>query len=237
MPTGLVIKLVGVSALEALRIVEKVIEAREVLEAPEFDLVILRGEESLRRELGDYWTPESSGFYALHIALDKPRVIVRADSPDDLLEASIYHEVGHVKLHGRREFYEISIPKEFLPLGEIAPKILYLLSIAVKDFEVSRLLSRRGLAWTQLPLIRVMLEPGSMGIESPVIELASELKRVFFLIPLLGVESTAMRLRDLPSSFINWASDLSSMLGEETLENIKYVARAFTEYLRSQLLI
>lgn len=232
----LVIKLVGVSPLEALRIVEKAIEARSELEAPEFDLIVLKGEENLRRELREYWTPESSGFYALHIATDKPVVLVRADSPEDLLEASIYHEIGHVKLHGSRKFYEITIPSYFLPLGSIAPKVLYLLSIAVKDFEVSKLLSAKDLTLTQIPLIRIMLEPEpvlSVDPDSLALELASNLKRVFFLIPLIGIEATLRGMSDLPCSFLQWAADLSYSLGSDTIENVKLVARAFTEYLMS----
>jgi hypothetical protein len=64
---------------------------------------------------------------------------------------SLRHEVGHSVLHGSMEYYVFPINE---PLMEAAKRIglskeysfnlLYLISIAVKDFEVTRLLSGKG---------------------------------------------------------------------------------------------
>ncbi|MCD6477656.1 MAG: hypothetical protein J7K87_01505, partial [Candidatus Aenigmarchaeota archaeon] len=104
------IRLVGVSPIEAYWIIEYVDNAKKEIGIYDFDLVVVRGEENLRKVLGRFWTPESSQFYALHIVMDKPTVIVRLDVPNrDLLESSIYHELAHAKLHGHRRFYEIGV--------------------------------------------------------------------------------------------------------------------------------
>jgi hypothetical protein len=64
---------------------------------------------------------------------------------------SLRHEVGHSVLHGSMEYYVFPI---YAPLMEAAKRVrlskeysfnlVYLISIAVKDFEVTRLLSGKG---------------------------------------------------------------------------------------------
>ena len=232
-----VIRLVGISPHEALPVVELVERASREVAVRGFDLVVVRGEENLRRVLGEYWTPESADFYALHIALERPTVIVRLDVSRDLLTASIYHELGHAKLHGHRRYYEISVPRNDLPLGGAAPKVLYLLSIAVKDYEVSSYLAERGLIHTQRPLVREMLPLDTLPWEelrrdrlASALALAAQLKPIFFSLPLLG-EGLVRDLPGAPEEFLEWAIETAGKLGEDTIQNVGLVARSFSRFL------
>ncbi len=235
------IKLVGVSPIEAYWIIEYMDNAKKEIGVHDFDLVVVRGEENLKRVLGRFWTPESSQFYALHIAMDKPTVIVRLDVPNrDLLESSIYHELAHAKLHGHRRFYEIGVPREVLSLGDIAPRVLYLVSIAVKDYEVSSFLSSVGLAKTQDPLLKIMLEPdnipwSSLSPSALILALASKLKPIMFSLPLIGPKTVLDRMKDVPRRFLEWAIDKSSQLRGDTVSNIRYMAKEFANFLSSPL--
>ncbi len=230
------IRLVGVTPLEALPVVEVVERASREVGVEGFDLVVVRGEENLRQVLGEFWTPESSDFHALHIALGRPTVIVRFEVPRDLMVASIYHELGHAKLHGHRRYYEISVPQD-VQLGEAAPKVLYLISIAVKDYEVSRFLTKRNLAHTQRPLLREMfplerLPWGEIRRDrvACAITLAVQLKPIFFSLPLIG-EDLVRELSGASDEFLGWAFGAARRLGEDTIENVRNVARSFSQFL------
>lgn len=230
------IRLMGVSPLDALRIVELVDEARSDVGVSDFDLVIVKGEENLKKVLREFWTPESSQFYALHIAIERPTIIVRNVPDKELLKSSIYHELAHAKLHGHKRFYKISVPEEILPLGDLAPKVLYLISIAVKDYEASYFLSSIGLAGTQGPLLKVMLEPedipwDKLDPKALIIALASKLKPIMFSLPLLGSDAILELIKDVPVPFLRWAIERSSGFGGDTVSNIRYMAREFTSYL------
>lgn len=233
------IRLVGVSPREALPVIELVERTSREVTVERFNLVVVRGGENLREVLGDYWTPESSDFYALHIALESPTIVVRLDVPKDLLTASVYHELGHAKLHGHRRYYEISVPRDDLPLRNAAPKVLYLLSIAVKDYEVSSYLAKRGLAHTQWPLVKEMLPLDPLPWEelrrnklASALALAAQLKPIFFSLPLLS-EDPVRDLSGAPEEFLEWAIKMAEKLGKDTIQNVRLVARSFSHFLNS----
>ncbi len=231
------IKFIGVSPLEAFWVVDLVDSAKREVNVSNFDLVVVRGEGNLKRVLGDLWMPESSQFYAFHIVMDRPTIILRLDvSSKDLLESSIYHELVHAKLHGHRRFYEINIPNELLPLGDIAPSVFYLISVAVKDYEVSSFLSSAGLAKTQKPLLMNMLEPDNipwnlLDMPALTLALASKLKPIMFSLPLIGPKALSNKMRDVPRRFLEWVIDRSSQLGEDTISNIRYMSKEFLNFL------
>ncbi len=219
--------------------IEIVERAAQEVEVGEFDLVVVRGEGNLRRVLGEYWTPESADFYALHIVLEKPTVVVRIEVPEDLLTASVYHELGHAKLHGHRKYYEISVSRRDLPLADQAPKVLYLLSIAVKDYEVSTYLVERGLAHTQWPLLREMLPLEPLPWDElkrdraiAAVALATQLKPILFSLPILG-EDPVMELSGVPKEFLRWAVEAARLLGRDTILNVRLIARSFSIFLDS----
>ena len=232
------IRLVNVNPTEALPIIELVEEASTSLNFEKFTLVLLKGSNTLRKELREAWTPEAENFYALHIALNAPTVYVRLDVEDrGLLRSSIYHELGHAILHGSPRYYRIPIPPSLMKLGSLAPHVLYLLSIAVKDFEVSRLLARKKLSNTQKPLLREMLRPeqipwNSLGKDELILALASSLKSIMFSIPLVNERVIESSLR-IPNQFLQMALAISREMGEDTIGNIRLASKKFTEFVRS----
>jgi hypothetical protein len=84
--------------------------------------------------------------------------------PRPIQFAGLRHEVGHSVLHGSMEYYVFPISA---PLTEAAKRLglskeysfslLYLISIAVKDFEVTRLLSEKGYIDDQVAYSNYML--------------------------------------------------------------------------------
>jgi hypothetical protein len=90
----------------------------------------------------DAWGGTSRIGVCMSRMIDRPRLIQ---------VGTLRHEVGHSVLHGSMEFYVFPIG---VPLVEAAKRLglskeysfnlLYLISIAVKDFEVTRLLSENG---------------------------------------------------------------------------------------------
>jgi len=78
----------------------------------------------------------------------------------------IHHEVGHSVLHGSPRYYIFAIPPTLQDLGkryklsrQHVTNMLYLISIAVKDYEVSRLLHRHGYVKDQMAFAKHMLLP------------------------------------------------------------------------------
>ncbi len=81
---------------------------------------------------------------------------------EDLQRAMIEHEAGHAILHGSLEYYIVNVPNWFrssIGNEDLALKLVYLASIAVKDSEVTELLAKRGFLKSQLKLGLYMLKP------------------------------------------------------------------------------
>jgi len=81
-------------------------------------------------------------------------------------KGGIRHEVGHSVLHGSPLYYIFSIPPPLLDLAkrfrlsrQYVTNMLYLISIAVKDYEVSRLLHKHGYVKDQIAFAKHMLTP------------------------------------------------------------------------------
>lgn len=101
-------------------------------------------------------------FVAMHDAWrGTPRIGVcmsrMKDLPPLIQTGTLRHEVGHSVLHGSMEYYVfpigVRLTQAAQKLGltkEYSFNLLYLISIAVKDFEVTRLLSGKGYVEDQL---------------------------------------------------------------------------------------
>ena len=81
-------------------------------------------------------------------------------------KAGIRHEVGHSILHGSPLYYILTIPpalqdlaRRFKLFRQYVINMLYLISIAVKDYEVSRLLHEHGYAKDQIAFAKHVLAP------------------------------------------------------------------------------
>lgn len=193
-------------------------------------------------------------FFAMHDAwrgipritlfLDRLRVL-----PEVVRVGGIRHEVGHTVLHGSLEYYLLALPapliraiEEFnLPL-EYAKNILYLVSIAVKDYEVTRLLYSRGYINDQVEYVKFLLKnneeetlswrlsSGNSLLEA--LHLASLLKVLGCAAPLLADENFGKDVRaelmrylnylpeDLSRTLIETVEENFMRLGDDTIQNI-----------------
>jgi len=96
------------------------------------------------------------------MAISMPRMMKLDES---IRKAVIEHEAGHAVLHSSPEFYIVSIPESFrrslppeLDDNEIL-RLIHLLSIAIKDSEVTYLLSSKGIVENQARFALDMLQP------------------------------------------------------------------------------
>ncbi|MEM2875562.1 MAG: hypothetical protein QXL67_01215, partial [Candidatus Bathyarchaeia archaeon] len=108
-------------------------------------------------------------FFAMHDAWrGTPRITLCVERmnvlPRLVKEGGIRHEVGHSILHGDLRYYLLPIPPAFLELEdrfrltkEYVRDLLYLISMAVKDYEVSRLLTEKGYVEDQLAYAKHLL--------------------------------------------------------------------------------
>lgn len=111
----------------------------------------------------------SEEFFAVHDAWSgTPRIGVCIEKmhrlPHPVRTGALRHEVGHSILHGSIEHYVFSVTPPLLRASETFSltrdtmfAILYLISIAVKDFEVSRFLVKKGYLEDQVAYSRHVL--------------------------------------------------------------------------------
>jgi hypothetical protein len=100
------------------------------------------------------------GFPRIHVRLGKDREL-----SDEIVGGLVQHEIAHALLHGRPEFYQFRFSETLLHAGRSAgldfpllQQLVYLLSVAVKDEEVVRLLGEAGLGLGQIRLLEYLLE-------------------------------------------------------------------------------
>ena len=200
------------------------------------------------------------GFFATHDAWrGTPRIMVCLETmrglPLLLRLGGLRHEAGHSVLHGSLEHYIFPLPGSLLEasrrLGgswELAEALLYLLSVAVKDYEVARLLVHHGYVDCQLAYAEYVIKPSREELEAwgppstpgeRVLHIASILKGVGCLAPLLEVKPEARGLMD--SSLAYLPEGLRRRLGEtgetllssegDTLHRLQRVSDFFNERL------
>ena len=100
------------------------------------------------------------GFPRIHISLEKIQGI-----SEEVVRGVVQHEIAHALLHGKPEFYQFRFSERLMEAGRSAgldfPMIqqwVYLLSIAIKDEEVVRLLGEAGLGLYQIRLLEYLME-------------------------------------------------------------------------------
>ena len=173
------------------------------------------------------------GFFATHDAWrGTPRIMVCLERmrglPPLLQIGGLRHEAGHSVLHGFLEHYIFPMPRSLLEASEwlgvsreFAEALLYLLSIAVKDFEVEQLLVDHGFIDCQFAYAEYVVKPSREEVEAwsllhtageRVLYVAQMLKGVGCISPLLGVRSEAAEL--LEESFRHLPKGLRGRLRE-----------------------
>ncbi len=120
------------------------------------ELGITTGGESEFLAIHEAWR----GFPRIHVRLEKDREL-----SDEIVGGLVQHEIAHALLHGRPEFYQFRFSETLLHAGRSAgldfpllQQLVYLLSVAVKDEEVVRLLGEAGLGLGQIRLLEYLLE-------------------------------------------------------------------------------
>jgi len=210
-------------------------------------------------EVGVASSPFDESFFAMHDAWrGTPRIILcfeRMNKLPGLVKmGGIRHEVGHSILHGSLRYYLLSFPPSLLEIAdrfnlpfEYITNVLYLISIAVKDYEVSRLLYGRGYVEDQIAYAKCLLKVSESDVLSweiargnppaEVLCLMSCLKAVGCAAPLLIDKKMGEEIkRHLMESLSYLPADLSALLlkvilervpslGKDTLDNIDRMVR------------
>ena len=210
-------------------------------------------------EVGVVSAPFDEQFFAMHDAWrGTPRIILCFERtkrlPRLVKMGGIRHEVGHSILHGSLSHYLLPFPRALLELAdrfnlsfEYVANVLYLISIAVKDYEVSRLLYGRGYVKDQVAYAKHLLEVSESDVLSweisrgkPPAEalcLISCLKAAGCAVPLLIDEKFGEEIkRYLTESLSYLPAGLSALLlkvifegfpslGKDTQDNIDRMVR------------
>jgi len=198
-------------------------------------------------------------FFAMHDAWrGTPRIIIcleRMKSLPRLVKmGGIRHEVGHSVLHGTLRYYLLPFPPALLKLSdqfnlsfEYITNLLYLISIAVKDYEVSRLLYGRGYVEDQVAYAKHLLKVSESDVLSWQVSRGNPLAEVLCLIsclkaagcaaPLLVdkkygekvrrhlVESLSYLPADRSAPLLKVISEGFPSLGTDTVDNIDCMVR------------
>lgn len=206
------------------------------------------------KEVGVASSPFDELFFAMHDAWRGiPRIVLcfeRMKKVPRLVEVGgIRHEVGHSVLHGSLRYYVLPLPRALRELAdrygfssEYATDLLYLVSVAVKDYEVSKLLYETGYKEDLAAYAKHMLTISESDLFSwriarntPLAEivcLISYLKSASCAIPLLNDETHGSEIKYcLSESVSHFPQDLSSRIlrlivktfpsfGTDTLDNI-----------------
>lgn len=209
-------------------------------------------------------------FFAMHDAYrGTSRIILCLERmtklPKLVRVGGIRHEVGHSVLHGSLLFYLLPLPLALLDLvnrfkvsREYATNLLYLISIAVKDYEVCRLLYKQGYVEDQVAYAKHLLTvtesdkiSWEMSRGKPLAEilcLVSCLKATGCVAPFLLdktfgeemnrllAESLSYLPKEFSTSLLNMILGDFSSLGTDTLNNINRVADLVVERIVKPLL-
>ncbi|MFB0501945.1 MAG: hypothetical protein ACETVP_05685 [Candidatus Bathyarchaeia archaeon] len=221
-------------------------------------------------EVGVVSKPFDELFFAMHDAWrGTSRIILCLERMERLPRlvrmGGIRHEVGHSVLHGSLRYYLLSLPPELLDVSErfnlsleYATNLLYLISIAVKDYEVSRLLHERGYVEDQVAYVKHVLAVSESDVLSWKISREKPLAEVLCLISYLKTASCAVPFllnktfgeamrRRVTESLSHFPAHYSTLLmktalegfssmGVDTLNNIDHVTRLIAENIINPIL-
>jgi hypothetical protein len=121
-----------------------------------------------KQELGVV-TGEETEFLATHEAWrGHPRIHICqervADLPDVVLQSVLHHEISHALHHGTPEFYTFRYSTKLQEAGRfcgldlaLLQQCVYMLSVAIKDYDVVTWLTDIGLGFGQLHLLEYLI--------------------------------------------------------------------------------
>lgn len=217
-----------------------------------------------KRNLGIRTSSFEESYFAVHDAwYGTPRIMVACDKmltlPKLVRTGVLHHEVAHTILHGSLEFYSFSLPKLLLEKKDfprqVLADILYLVTVAVKDYEATRLLYNNGLVEELVAYCKYILEPSEEDYEAwnlakdnkfaRVLVLVSLLKTLCCTAPLMKNEKCSQEINEsfvraisyLPSEFSVHISNLieaTSEFGKKTHENVDLFIKRIIKELMSK---
>lgn len=202
-------------------------------------------------------------FFAVHDAWSgTPRIGVCIERmrrlPRLVQIGALRHEVGHSVLHGSIEHYVFSVTpplleasKRFSLTRDYLFPLLYLISIAVKDFEVSRLLVEKGYVEDQVAYSRHVLttsrddlEAWRMARGNPAAMALCAASRLKDAAPTAAIgqvlkEPAVETVREeisyfdhpVAGHFLNLVEALPQNVAGDTLSNVNAIVRLFVERL------
>ncbi|MCP8319123.1 MAG: hypothetical protein L6N95_04770 [Candidatus Methylarchaceae archaeon HK01B] len=146
-------------------------------------------------------------FIAMHDAWRGiPRISVSMERlnqlPQQVFVGALRHEVGHAVLHGEVGYYLLPKPEAFDKLNmskEYVANLLYLTSIAVKDYEVTRLLSSIGFENDQRAYVDYLLTPSDEDATTWLLAKRDRSMKVLFVVSCLKQLCSAIALNKEPS--------------------------------------
>jgi hypothetical protein len=201
-------------------------------------------------------------FIAMHEAWKGiPRIAVCLESmakmPKIVQIGALRHEVGHSILHGSIEYYIFPATKKLLDLSrkfnlskEYLFNLIYLISIAVKDFEVTKLLLKNGYIEDQIAYSQYLMRPSENDLTAwqlskanpayIILCLAGRLKDLACLIalqPLLKTQGVIKNIMEglfyLPHEILNkilrFVENLPQLMNGDTFQNFTIVIDSFIE--------
>lgn len=246
-------------------------QGRASISAPYVKVCLLDTVERLREflakekeEMG-VGPSESESFLALHDAWRGiPRITVCLERieglPRRLCQGALHQMVAHTILHGSTKYYLFKLSRPVLSKGRerglatpVLQKLLYLVAIAVKDYEAVRLLIEHGCMESQIALALHQLEISqedrmiwSLARSNPqtrLLYLTAQLKPLLFAWPLaerllspqLILSKVQALLTSLPSEEGGKLSSLTGrialQLGQDTHRNVEIALQLTLETL------
>jgi hypothetical protein len=209
-------------------------------------------------------------FFAMHDAYRGiSRILLCLESMQKLPKlvqvGGIRHEVGHSVLHGSPSYYLLPLPLSLLDFigrfkvsRQYATNLFYLVSIAVKDYEVSRLLYGRGYVEDQLAYAKHMLKvtesderSWELSRENPLAEILCLVsclkpagcaavflsdKRLSGKIERLLAESLSYLPTEYSTRLLDMIPKSFATLGTDTISNIDNMARLVVENIAKPIL-
>ncbi len=190
-------------------------------------------------------------FYAYHQAwTGLPSIIISIEKLSTLtqilIEACIRHEVAHSVLHGELRYYVIPIPPAYQRLkgcfklpNEYLLDLTYLTSIAVKDYEATKLLYTHNYKEDQIKYAEHLLDEGldislwkivEQNPSAKALFLTANLKVPFCIKPLLNQQNIYLRkklenclqpLQEYQQKLIEIVDEAAERFGEDTYHNIQ----------------
>jgi len=203
-------------------------------------------------------------FFAMHDAWrGTSRIGVILDRmkklPKLIQTGALRHEVGHSVLHGSLEYYTFSLNKPLISASKqfklsegYLVNLLYLISIAVKDYEVSRLLLKKGFVEDQVAYSKYILKTSEDDLVAwkiakdypsmMALALAGRLKDTASFMALQSklskteiIDSLRKELSYLPSSILDdilkIVKRFPEKMSEDTSQNVDLMMKIFVEDL------